>query len=134
MKEVVVSACSRELRKKHRIGKPVDLARVPLIHLVSRPDAWERWFRPLGVVFNDLQGMLVDQFAVATQAAIAGMGVALLPAFLIEAELDRGDLVLAVDRPVESEEGYYLAWPAARGTYPPLQAFRAWIQHEASMA
>jgi DNA-binding transcriptional LysR family regulator len=76
--------------------------------------------------------MLVDQFAVATQAASAGMGVALLPAFLIEAELARGDLVVAVDLPVESEEHYYLAWPTLRANYPPLQAFRAWLRIEAN--
>ena len=75
------------------------------------------------------RGMLLDQFAVATQAAISGLGVALLPRFLIEAELARGDLVEAVcdAQPIESAERYYLAWPMSRSSYPPLQAFRQWI-------
>jgi DNA-binding transcriptional LysR family regulator len=72
--------------------------------------------------------MLVDQFAMAAQAAISGLGVALLPKFLIENELARGDLVEAVSDPMDSTGKYYLAWPAGRGSYPPLRAFRTWLQ------
>ena len=57
--------------------------------------------------------------------------MALLPTFLIDQELARGDLVPAVDRPLESEDAYYLAWPLHREHYPPLQAFRAWIRAQA---
>jgi LysR family glycine cleavage system transcriptional activator len=131
MKETVVPACSPELRARYKLRKPADLLRAPLMHLVSRPDAWEQWLRGAGVDFDQVHGMLVDQFAVASQAAIAGLGVALLPTLLIEGELARGDLVLAVDRTMESADNYYLAWPVSREAYPPLQAFRQWIQEEA---
>jgi LysR family transcriptional regulator, glycine cleavage system transcriptional activator len=131
MKETVVPACSPELKAKYKLRKPADLLDAPLMHLVSRPDAWERWLCAAGVDFGEVHGMLVDQFAVAAQAAIAGLGVALLPTFLIEAELARRDLVLAVDKPMESADYYYLAWPVNRENYPPLQAFRQWIKKEA---
>jgi LysR family glycine cleavage system transcriptional activator len=131
MKETVVPACSAQLKAKHRLRKPGDLLNAPLVHLVSRPDAWERWLRAAGVDFDNVHGMLVDQFAVAAQAAIAGLGVALLPTFLIETELARGDLVPAIDKPMENADNYYLAWPVSRETYPPLQAFRQWIRQEA---
>lgn len=133
MKETVLPACSPAIRSQYKLKKPQDLLRAPLVHLVSRPDAWERWLQAAGVAFDEVHGMLVDQFAVATQAAVAGMGVALLPTFLIEAELSRGDLVPAVDRPMESAGSYYLAWPIAREGYPPLQAFRRWIAAEAAL-
>jgi len=55
----------------------------------------------------------------------------LLPVFFIDSELAKGDLVAAVNRPMESSEAYYLAWPLDRETYPPLQAFRHWIREEA---
>ncbi len=134
MKESVVPACSAAVKAKYKLSTPADLLDAPLMHLASRPDAWERWLRAAGVEFDDLEGMLVDQFAVAAQAAIAGLGVALLPTFLIEAELARGDLVLAIDKPMESVDHYYLAWPVSRQAYPPLQAFREWIRQEAGGA
>lgn len=127
MGETVVPACSPEVLAKHRFAAPKDLLDAPLLHLVSRPDAWERWFDAMNVPAQGIGGMLIDQFATAAQAASAGMGVALLPKFLIEAELARGDLVEAFDGPVESVGRYYLAWPSKRESYPPLQAFRSWI-------
>lgn len=128
MGEAVMPACSRELRDRLGIAGPEDLLRAPLLHLVSRPDAWERWFEAKGIRTEHVHGMLIDQFATAAQAAMAGMGVALLPTFLIETELARGDLVAAVDGAITSTGHYYLAWPPKRTTYPPLQAFRSWLK------
>ena len=77
--------------------------------------------------------MLFDQFATAAQAATAGVGVALLPKFLIARELERGELVRALPHlpELESAERYYLAWPTSRDTYPPLQVFRSWLRSAA---
>ena len=135
MKETVIPACSRALRAEYGFKTAVDLLKAPLLHLESRPDAWERWFAAMGIAVDEVHGMLVDQFALAAQAAISGLGVALLPRFLIENELERGDLVEAMpgaagggaDGAMESAEHYYLAWPQSRESYPPLKAFRAWI-------
>lgn len=135
MGETVVPACSPAMLKAHKVKKPADLLALPLLHLVSRPDAWERWFHAMKVPIGEIHGMLVDQFAMAAQAAAAGLGVALLPKFLIEPELASGDLVVAIDLPpVESAERYYLAWPPNRESYPPLQAFREWIRKAAKAA
>ena len=131
MRETVVPACSPALRKRHRFAKPRDLLKVPLLHVSSRPDAWARWFRALHVQVDDVPGMAVDQFALAAQAAMAGLGVALLPQFLMREEFARGDLVEAIDAPVEGNERYWLAWPASRAHYPPLEAFRQWLQQAA---
>lgn len=132
MTETVVPACSPSLAAAHQFAQPRDLATAPLLHLMSRPDAWKRWFNAMDVAAETLPGMLVDQFAMAAQAAMSGLGVGLLPTFLIEAELARGDLVRAVDAPVESAERYYLACPPSRVSYPPLVAFRQWLRTEAA--
>lgn len=134
MQEQTVPACSPEFRQTHGIKHPADLIKVPLLHLTTRPDAWERWFTETGVAFDSLHGMLFDQFATASQAAIGGLGVALLPTFLIQDELNRGELVPAVDRRMQSAQRYYLAFPRERAAYPPLVAFRDWIVKELSKA
>ena len=130
MREETIPACSPDFKQAHEIQAPSDLLRVPLLHLTTRPDAWERWFTETGVAFENVHGMLFDQFATASQAAIGGLGVALLPTFLIQDELARGELVAAVDRPLQSAQRYYLAFPRERAAYPPLVAFRDWIVKE----
>jgi LysR family transcriptional regulator, glycine cleavage system transcriptional activator len=132
MQEETVPACSPAYRHDHAIATPADLLNVSLLHLTTRPDAWERWFTENSVVFESVHGMLFDQFATASQAAIGGLGVALLPTFLIQDELARGELVPAVDRPMRSAQRYYLAFPRERAAYPPLVAFREWIVRELS--
>jgi DNA-binding transcriptional LysR family regulator len=131
MSEHTLPACSPDFLKRNAITRPEDLLTVPLLHLTTRPDAWERWFADSGVDFESVHGMLFDQFATAAQAAIAGLGVALLPTFLMQEELKRGDLIAAVDREMESRERYYLAFPPERADYAPLAAFRDWIVSEA---
>ena len=131
MGEVVVPACSPAMKQRHGFREPGDLLAAPLLHLSSRPDAWEDWFARQAVEVDLVQGMLFDQFATATQAAISGMGVALLPRFLFRPEFDRGDLVAAVDNPSESRDSYHLAWPVDRRDHPPLIAFRDWIREAA---
>jgi DNA-binding transcriptional LysR family regulator len=71
--------------------------------------------------------MIFDQFATMTQAAIAGVGVALLPEFLADAEFADGRLTRAWGEPVTGRGAYWLVWPRARADYPPLRAFRAWM-------
>jgi LysR family glycine cleavage system transcriptional activator len=132
MSERTLPACSAAFRENYRLETAADLLDVPLLHITTRPDAWESWFAMNGVPFQSVHGMLFDQFATAAQAARAGLGVALLPTFLIQEELVRGDLVAAVEREMESTERYYLACPIERADYPPLAAFRSWILAEAA--
>lgn len=130
--EDVVPACSPALLERLAFQTAWDVRRAPLLHLTSRPDAWERWFETQDVDATNVQGMLFDQFATVAQAAVAGLGVALLPRFLIEEELSSGKLVLALDRPMRSQAAYWLVWPADRSDYPPLIAFRDWLVQAAA--
>ena len=128
MSETVVPAFGAGLPDAGRCREPADLRALPLLHLASRPDAWERWFCAKGVAVDRGHGMLVDHFATAAQAAASGLGVALLPKFLIAGELAGGDLLTIDGGELESTERYYLAWPARRAKHPPLQAFRSWLR------
>ena len=131
MHEKIVAVCSPAFKTQHRFSKPDDLLHVPLLHMTTRPDAWEQWFRSHGVVFDNVHGMLFDQFTTITEAASAGLGVSLIPAFMIEEELRSGRLVAAVAGEAESEEAYYLACMPDRAGYAPLESFRRWIVSEA---
>lgn len=130
MTETVVPVASPDFVKRHAIEKPGDMLNLPLLHLASRPDQWEQWFAAQHVDVTRLRGMLFDQFATAAQAAGSGLGLALLPEFLIEADLRRGDLVTVLDAPMLSRQRYFLVWPAGRGTYRPLAMFSEWLKSE----
>ncbi|SOC12736.1 LysR family transcriptional regulator [Rhodobacter maris] len=125
--EHVVPACAPGLVEKYGITALSDLRAAPLLHLTSRPDAWEKFFERNGLAPQRLHGMLFDQFATAAQAAMVGLGVALLPEFLIEEEIGSGRLVVPLDARMRSDEAYYLCTPHARGQTGPVEAFRTWL-------
>jgi LysR family transcriptional regulator, glycine cleavage system transcriptional activator len=132
MDEDVIPACSPAFRERHALTVPADMLRAPLLHLSTRPDAWELWLSRNQVPFDAVQGMLFDQFVTMVEAALAGLGAALLPRFLIAKELEEGRLVRAVDAQPMPTGQYYLAYMPDRATYPPLAAFRDWMMQEIS--
>lgn len=130
MTETVVPVCSREFRQERAVKVASDLVRLPLLHLHSRPHAWEHWFEVNGIPASDLTGMVFDQFGAMVQAVIHGVGLALLPEFLIEAEISDGRLVHAVNVPIKSIGAYYLVWPRATSQHLPTLKFRKWLEDE----
>lgn len=107
-----------------------DLRKLPLLQLETRPTAWAAWFQGQGVAPGSARGMLFDQFATMTQAAIAGLGVALLPDYLADPEIAEGRLLPLFERRVAGVGSYWLVWPKSRSSYPPLEKFRDWLASE----
>jgi len=64
------------------------------------------------------------------EAATAGLGFALLPRYLIEQELTAGTLRIVLDRPMQTENSYYLAIPEGKLENPISRAFREWITEQ----
>lgn len=131
-RETVVPVCSKAMRDKHDFAVPGDLRKAPLLHLTTRPDAWERWLRHYEVDDRAVHGMLFDQFAALCEAAASGLGVALLPDFLARDELRAGRVVEALSLPFECADAYYLCWPEGRANHHPLELFRDWLMEEAA--
>jgi DNA-binding transcriptional LysR family regulator len=103
-----------------------------LLHLVTRPDAWGSWAAAHGGgASNLLKGPRFETQSMVIGAACAGQGLALLPRFLIETPLQRGDLQIVCDLSVRSEGSYYFAYPEEKTGEPQLDVFRAWLQEHA---
>jgi DNA-binding transcriptional LysR family regulator len=131
--EEQLTACiSPTLLARHPVDSAHGLAGLPLLQLETRPDAWRTWFTAQGIEPPRIAGMLFDQFATMTQAAIVGLGVALLPDYLAEIEFNEGRLVPLLKRSVRGFGSYWLVWPQSRANYPPLSAFRTWLAAEVS--
>jgi len=109
-----------------------DILAHPLLQLESRPGDWGRWLAHHGAPGQRPPGMMFDQFATLAQAAIHGMGVALIPTFLIQRDLAEGRLVPVFGGPVAALGSYYLVWSKAAPSRGPLRSFRAWLDAETS--
>lgn len=101
-----------------------------LLHLETRPRGWARWFAAQGMEPPSEPGMTFDQFSTMAQAAVHGLGVALLPTFVAAPYLDAGTLELAAPDRQESIGNYYLVWPAHRPETAALRLFRSWLARE----
>ncbi len=124
--------CAPGWLAENPIAQAVDLRDKPLLVLTSRRDAWARWFQDAGVAPPVREsGPTFEHFLMLAQAAAAGAGVALVPKFLVEPELEAGILVVPIDRSMATDEAYYLVYPEARLARPMFPAFRDWILREA---
>ena len=142
--EEVVPVCSPQLLERaaqasgrargtgraHRGVAPEVLAGMPLLQQSTRPAGWQQWFDAMGVAQapRALDGPRYELFSLTAAAAVHGLGVALMPLMLIEAEMARGELVVACPRPLRGERDYYLVSPAQTPPSPVLAAFSAWLQ------
>lgn len=104
------------------------IAELPLLQQTTRPYAWRQWFNSLGLNLpQDMSGPRYELFSMLAQAASHGMGVALIPPFLIERELADGRLSIAVPHSCVSDRGYYLMIPERKVETTALRAFRDWL-------
>ncbi len=124
--ERVIAVCAPELAPMP-LNDPKDVLGMPLLHIETRPDAWRHWFSVQGVNVKTITGTVHDQFSTITQAALHGLGVALLPDYLAEQDLATGKLVSIWGTTVESDGAYYLVWPQEKSADPALAKFRDWL-------
>ena len=112
------------------IGVASDALSLPLLQLESRSGDWGRWLAHHGHAGLRPPAMLFDQFATMQQAAIHGMGAALLPVFLITRDLAEGRLVPLFGPPIRALGSYHLVWPKDRPRRAPLSSFITWLGGE----
>ena len=125
--ETATACAAPGFAARHALTSLEALSDQPRLQLESRPDAWADWYTAQGDVAPATDGMVVDQFTMMIQAAISGLGVALLPEYLAEIEISEGRLVEVLTRAVPVRGAYWLVWPMAKEDHPPLRALREWL-------
>ena len=129
--EDLVAVSSPLLAERYEVSSPTDLIRMPLMHLQTRSTSWPVYFDGLGLDADQArQGALFDQFSTMIAAAIHGLGAAIVPSYLIEAELAQGTLVV-LGRPKRSDGMYYVVTPRGIANSTAAQ-FRDWMVAQAS--
>jgi DNA-binding transcriptional LysR family regulator len=129
MGEVAVPVCAPSLiGQRCPLDDPCDVGRHMLLQHATRPSAWLDWFAQLGVTGpHALAGPRFDQFYMVIQAAISGLGMALLPSFLVGDELASGRLVVAARQDLQTSSAYWLVYPQQKAHLPPVTLFRDWL-------
>lgn len=128
--EHVLPVCAPDLAG--RINSPKSLLKIPLLHIQSRPGAWSDWFARQNVSLDaPVPGTLYDQFSTITQAALHGLGVALMPDYLVEQDLATGRLIAPCGAAIETASAYHMVWPVAKTQDTALRLFRDWLSPQA---
>jgi DNA-binding transcriptional LysR family regulator len=132
MRENLIPVASPALIAPRKVLKARDLARLPLLQQSTRPYAWRHWFESQGLQMdNDLAGPRLELFSMLAKAATLGMGVSLIPKFLVEKELET-ELLVQVVNYAYSDRSYYLIHPERKGgDSEALAVFRDWLDREA---
>lgn len=127
MGEVLLAVAAPSLLRDRAVTMPAHVAALPLLQQETRPDSWDRWFAAHGLRRGGEQPLVFEQFLLVIRAAVAGLGAALVPSFLVRDELAAGELLPLPGGELSTEGGYHLVYPADRDTYGPLVAFREWL-------
>lgn len=106
-----------------------ELSRCPLIHEESR-EQWSNWFTAIGIAKPDeLTGPRLWNANLCIDAALAGRGVALGFAPLVDDLVRAGQLVELFDTQI-TLGGYFLVAPSERWADTNVARFREWIEGE----
>jgi len=135
--ESVFPVCSPALLEgEHPVDRPEMLEHHVLLHDDSNmndpgyPD-WRMWFRAAGLTkLNPDQGTRFDQSALVIEAAIAGQGVALAHASLVDSDLQSGRLIRPFGNAQRTAFAYYFVCPPHKLELNKVQTFRMWLQTE----
>lgn len=126
--ETMVPVCAPSLIPKAGIQDPMELSQLVLLQSTTRPEAWHDWFAAQQCYTrHSYHGPRFDTFYMALTAARAGCGVALVPRFLAQEELDAGQLTTPWPYAFTSRGAYYLAYPEYKGDVAKVKGFVEWI-------
>lgn len=127
--EIVTLVASPALLKNRPLKKPEDVKRHTLLTHSTRPEAWREWFVAAGLRnATPPRGPAFEHFFMSIEAAVNGLGLALVPHFYVTAELRDGRLIEPLPgHRVERRGGYYLLYLKARDRDPAIRAFRNWL-------
>jgi DNA-binding transcriptional LysR family regulator len=118
--------CARAIAQ--RLKKPADLAKEVLLEVQHSPEEWPLWLAAarLKLRANTL-GPRFDNYAMALQAAVDGVGVAIGLRPYVEDDLASGRLVAPFKLAVPKGQAWYLVYRPFRQDDAALAAFREWL-------
>lgn len=119
--------------QRHPVRTIDDIAKAPLLHHTDYP--WSLWFEGHGLPTPKLpRGPRFDDSAVITDAALQGLGLALVREWLVEHDLISGRLIKPLPGAIKADANYSFVWRADSPKLPRIIALRDWLLEEAREA
>lgn len=130
----LVPVCSPALFEGRRPpNDPAGCLEFPLLQDCDRSD-WLLWLSTHGVrSARAAQGPSFPNDHILMRAAISGQGIALVRDVYARSELEKGTLVIAIDRPWPTRFAYYLVTRPEVICRPKVQAFCEWVMKECNL-
>ncbi len=92
---------------------------------------WRVWLSSQGVMGQPARrGIQINSYPMVLQAAEAGRGVALGWSYITDPMIATGKLICPVNKPLETQQGYYVAALQDRAGDPMVAAFVQWVLSE----
>ncbi len=127
--------CSPRLLEETQLKTPADLAKVHLlsdVRLAPGEPHWPEWLALAGAPQVDWrQGQQFSNVYLAIEAAMAGRGVALAEAALVQEELLSGRLVKPFDIELLSDFSQWILTLPEKADRPDVRRFRNWLVQQA---
>lgn len=131
MQERLVPVCSPDFLRQKSGATPEDLTGMRLIHSLARLGEWRAWLASAGLEEVDAEaGLTVENDSLAIEAAMAGLGLALVVEPIVRRHLAEGRLVTPFPVEVVRDQAYYLVYPEERENEARVAAFRDWLLAE----
>lgn len=137
LEEEILPVCSRSLLSHtvKKISIKELLTDFPLLHQSTRIDGWQEWFALSGISCERVnKGPRFDLISMLIAAVRSNLGVALLPRFSIQNDLDNGNMVIPCDVPVFKGNRFIMTWREDKMYLPKLQIFHEWINKKSALS
>lgn len=131
MTELIVAVCHVDLLERGRLRQPEDLTAHTLINYATEPYSWREWLERVGVPDLRAGGTLhFEQMYFALQAAAEGLGVVLVPLFLVVDDIIGGKLAAPFGMRAAKQRQYYACCSTSTSGGHLNKAFSDWLVRE----
>lgn len=119
--------CHPSYRERLQLHEVTDISKARLLHTLSH-DHWSLWLSRVGLAhLNDHSGSRFDQSILSIDAARRGQGLVLTSPWLVEDELESGELIQLYAPALNVDRGFYLIYRPDIAMSPAARRVRQWL-------